>query len=149
MPLRVLRILKRMRMWVQLDIEFHFKFLNMVQRQGLQRGTLICIEKADGKSLGEKATTDEDSLEESDTTDEGFLGEKDAMDGGSLEDSNTTNEGSLEEDDSTHEEVVAGYYLCIKWLSRGQPFADDGDSGSLVFAKFNGKIVPLGLHHGS
>lgn len=39
--------------------------------------------------------------------------------------------------------------LVIEWLSPEKPFARDGDSGSLVYAKKNGKIVPLGTHHGS
>lgn len=41
------------------------------------------------------------------------------------------------------------YLLRVKWLSPDQPFAEDGDSGSLVYAKANGHIIPLGIHGGS
>jgi hypothetical protein len=44
---------------------------------------------------------------------------------------------------------VPAYHLLIDCISPSEPFAEDGDSGSLVFAKHNGKIVPLGLHYGS
>ncbi|MCJ1466394.1 hypothetical protein MMC07_005013 [Pseudocyphellaria aurata] len=41
------------------------------------------------------------------------------------------------------------YVLRIKWLSPEQPFAEAGDSGSLVYAKANGHIIPLEIHWGS
>lgn len=46
-------------------------------------------------------------------------------------------------------ELVPGYHVFIEWISPGEPFADYGDSGSFVFAKRNGKIVPIGLHYSS
>ncbi|KUL89295.1 hypothetical protein ZTR_03791 [Talaromyces verruculosus] len=41
------------------------------------------------------------------------------------------------------------YFLIIKWESDEEPFAVGGDSGSLVYAKHDGKVVPLGIHRGS
>ena len=41
------------------------------------------------------------------------------------------------------------WVLEIKWVSPSQPFAEEGDSGSLVYAKANDCIVPLGIHSGS
>lgn len=45
--------------------------------------------------------------------------------------------------------AVAAYYLKIKWVSDEKPFAVSGDSGSLVYARHDGMIVPLGIHYGS
>lgn len=41
------------------------------------------------------------------------------------------------------------YSLVVRWLSREDPFAEDGDSGALVYAKHENKMVPLGIHYGS
>jgi hypothetical protein len=35
----------------------------------------------------------------------------------------------------------------VEWI--GEPFAAPGDSGSLVFAREDGIIIPLGIHVGS
>jgi len=37
----------------------------------------------------------------------------------------------------------------VEWESAGDPFADCGDSGSLVWAELDGAKVPIGLHIGS
>lgn len=37
----------------------------------------------------------------------------------------------------------------VKWSSLDNPFATSGDSGSLVSATKEGKIMPIGLHIGS
>jgi hypothetical protein len=39
--------------------------------------------------------------------------------------------------------------IVIKWLSANEPFADEGDSGSLVFAMLEEQVVPVGIHFGS
>jgi hypothetical protein len=41
------------------------------------------------------------------------------------------------------------YRLLVKWSSPDEPFAAGGDSGSLVYAKDEEVIVPLGIHIGS
>lgn len=58
-------------------------------------------------------------------------------------------EGKLRFIEKLDDDEVPGYMLLIEWISPSEPFAEDGDSGSLVFAKHNGKIVPLGIHYGS
>jgi len=37
----------------------------------------------------------------------------------------------------------------IRWQTAGDPFADGGDSGSLVWSELNGVKLPIGLHVGS
>ncbi|KAM5476748.1 hypothetical protein MauCBS54593_000018 [Microsporum audouinii] len=46
-----------------------------------------------------------------------------------------------------HEENL--YRLKVQWTSAEEPFAEEGDSGSLVFAKDGDYIIPLGIHCGS
>lgn len=41
------------------------------------------------------------------------------------------------------------FILHVRGLSPEQPFAEPGDSGSLVFAKVEEHILPLGIHAGS
>jgi len=41
------------------------------------------------------------------------------------------------------------YTLNVKWLSPEMPFAEPGDSGSLVFTRVGNCVVPLGIHVGS
>lgn len=41
------------------------------------------------------------------------------------------------------------YTLNVKWLSPEMPFAEPGDSGSLVFTRVGNRVVPLGIHVGS
>jgi hypothetical protein len=41
------------------------------------------------------------------------------------------------------------YRLLVKWSSPDEPFVAGGDSGSLVYAKDEEVIVPLGIHIGS
>ena len=57
--------------------------------------------------------------------------------------SSSSSSSDVDQDDTTV------YLLRVKWLSPSQPFAEDGDSGSLVYAKANGHIIPLGIHAGS
>ncbi len=58
----------------------------------------------------------------------------------------STDSSSLSEYDQDATDV---YILHVKWLSPDQPFAESGDSGSLVFAKVDSHVVPLGIHYGS
>jgi hypothetical protein len=44
---------------------------------------------------------------------------------------------------------VYAFRLVVEWLSYDELFTDSGDSGSLVYAEQEGKIVPLGIHVGS
>ena len=39
--------------------------------------------------------------------------------------------------------------LEVQWQTAEKPFAIDGDSGNLIFAKDKGTVIPLGLHCGS
>ncbi|KNG81215.1 hypothetical protein ANOM_010331 [Aspergillus nomiae NRRL 13137] len=59
----------------------------------------------------------------------------------------------LEDDDTYSTQAVRddtqAFKLKIEWLSPDEPFAQDGDSGSLVYARHHGKTVPLGIHYGS
>ena len=41
------------------------------------------------------------------------------------------------------------YQLMVKWDSPEEPFAVDGDSGSLIWAMNGETVIPLGLHCGS
>jgi hypothetical protein len=41
------------------------------------------------------------------------------------------------------------YYGEISWLDEQHPFADSGDSGSLVYLQLDEKTVPIGIHIGS
>lgn len=57
--------------------------------------------------------------------------------------------GSPKGTDWRGNDETPGYFLIIKWESDEEPFAVGGDSGSLVYAKHDGKVVPLGIHRGS
>jgi len=61
------------------------------------------------------------------------------------------NSGSLSENSaaSIFYDNTPIWILLVKWLSPEVPFAESGDSGSLVFARVDGCIVPLGIHYGS
>ena len=41
------------------------------------------------------------------------------------------------------------YYGVIAWIDGNSPFAEDGDSGSLVYMPSGSDIVPIGIHKGS
>lgn len=56
-----------------------------------------------------------------------------------------SNKGHGEEDEKDEEEWIG----CVRWISEDSPFADPGDSGSLVFAREDGIMIPLGIHIGS
>lgn len=45
------------------------------------------------------------------------------------------------------QDETKSYYMIVKWTSPDEPFSAPGDSGSLVYALFNDKVVPLGIHH--
>jgi len=41
------------------------------------------------------------------------------------------------------------YYGVVSWVDEETPFAESGDSGSLVYLPIGQKIVPIGIHQGS
>jgi hypothetical protein len=41
------------------------------------------------------------------------------------------------------------YYGVVAWLNELNPFADNGDSGSLVYLQLGERKVPIGIHQGS
>jgi hypothetical protein len=41
------------------------------------------------------------------------------------------------------------YYGVIAWIDGNSPFAEGGDSGSLVYMPSGPDIVPIGIHKGS
>ncbi|QSS65621.1 hypothetical protein I7I51_06467 [Histoplasma capsulatum] len=51
-------------------------------------------------------------------------------------------------DDPSLDQTTA-YQMQVKWTDLAIPFAEGGDSGSLVFATDGTKIIPLGIHFGS
>jgi hypothetical protein len=53
-------------------------------------------------------------------------------------------EEDVEEDVEGEEDEWLGV---VEWMD--VPFADSGDSGSLVFAREDGIVIPLGIHVGS
>lgn len=57
--------------------------------------------------------------------------------------STSTSSSSSEEIEQDDTRV---YLLIIKWISPEIPFAGPGDSGSLVYAKVDEHVIPLGLH---
>ena len=41
------------------------------------------------------------------------------------------------------------YYGVIAWIDERSPFAEDGDSGSLVYIPSGPHMIPIGIHKGS
>jgi hypothetical protein len=41
------------------------------------------------------------------------------------------------------------YYGVISWIDGNGPFAESGDSGSLIYMPSGPNIVPIGIHKGS
>jgi hypothetical protein len=53
----------------------------------------------------------------------------------------------VEEDEEEVEKDNDEWLGVVEWMD--VPFADSGDSGSLVFAREDGILIPLGIHVGS
>ncbi|KAI1960905.1 hypothetical protein LOZ45_006837 [Ophidiomyces ophidiicola] len=62
---------------------------------------------------------------------------------------NSSSSESSSSSSSSELDETPAYLLRIKWKNAYDSFSAPGDSGSLVFAEINRKIIPLGIHYGS